>query len=56
MFPPYSVGLLYAAANEPKELWQVPDCPHGQGRQCAPEEYQSRVVAFWLDLFEISGP
>ena len=36
MFPSNSVEILYEAAREPKLLWQIPDCPHGQGRQCAP--------------------
>lgn len=51
LFPPDSVEVLYAAAREPKEFWQVSGCPHGQARQCATQEYEQRVIAFWQKTF-----
>ena len=42
---------LYAQAREPKELWLIPDIGHTQGAQKVPEEYATRVGAFfdrWL--------
>ena len=56
VFPPDSVELLYAAAREPKEFWQVPGCPHGQARQCVPEEFERRVVTFWRETFGNPNP
>ena len=47
--PKDSVEVLYEAAREPKALWQIPDCPHDLGYECAPEEYERRVLAFWRD-------
>jgi fermentation-respiration switch protein FrsA (DUF1100 family) len=56
VFPSDAVELLYAAASEPKQIWKVADCPHGQARQCAPEEFERRVVAFWRETFRIVQP
>ena len=54
LFPPNSVESVYQAAREPKNIWRIPTCPHGQGHQCAPAEYEQRVVAFWRKSFRIS--
>jgi fermentation-respiration switch protein FrsA (DUF1100 family) len=54
LFPPDSVERVYEAAQDPKEFWQIAGCPHGQGRTCAGEEYERRVVAFWRETFGIS--
>ena len=56
LFPPDSVEILYAAALEPKLLWQIPGCPHGEGYKCAPAEYERRVLAFWREVFGIPEP
>lgn len=54
LFPHDSVERLYSSAREPKEYWLVPGCPHGQARECEPEEYPRRVIAFWEKALEIS--
>jgi fermentation-respiration switch protein FrsA (DUF1100 family) len=49
---PDSAHKIFAEAPGPKELWMVPDCPHGQAPAVAPEEYKARVNGFfsrWLD-------
>jgi fermentation-respiration switch protein FrsA (DUF1100 family) len=53
LFPTDSVELLYAAAGEPKEFWQVPDCLHGQARQCRSDDFERRVIAFWQGTFDM---
>ena len=37
----------YRAAGEPKSLWIVPDCGHGNYPLVAPEEWEERVVGFF---------
>jgi fermentation-respiration switch protein FrsA (DUF1100 family) len=39
--------VLYEAAGEPKELWQVPGAEHTKGWQQAREDYERRALAFW---------
>jgi len=36
-----------ARAGDPKALWIVPDCGHGEYLPAAPEEWERRVVAFF---------
>ncbi len=56
-FPKDSVGEVYQAAREPKELWQIPECsPHGRGWECKGEEYERRMLAFWRKTFGIAQP
>ncbi len=50
---PFDGELLYANAGEPKELWQVPDCPHVQCFAMQPTEYISRVSAFLEKSFAL---
>ena len=38
---------LFDAASEPKELWVVPNAPHGDLYASAPAEYERRVLAFF---------
>jgi hypothetical protein len=38
---------FYAAAEEPKEIWEVPGAQHVGGITTAPEEYERRVMAFF---------
>jgi len=43
-------GALYeAAAKGRAELWTVPNAGHTQGLFVSPEEYRSRVLAFFQD-------
>jgi uncharacterized protein len=35
------------AANEPKELWQIPESGHTGGIDARPDEYERRVVGFF---------
>ncbi len=39
---------IYANANEPKELWIVPEAPHADFHRFAPEEYERRVLGFLI--------
>lgn len=38
---------FYAAAGEPKEIWEVPGAQHVGGITTQPEEYERRVMAFF---------
>ncbi len=38
---------LYAAANEPKELWRLPGVEHTKASEVYPEEFYRRVVGFF---------
>ena len=38
---------FYAAAGEPKELWEVPGAQHVGGITTQPAEYERRVIAFF---------
>jgi hypothetical protein len=37
----------YAAAGEPKALWEIPESGHVGGLQARPREYERRVIAFF---------
>ncbi|MBN1954188.1 MAG: prolyl oligopeptidase family serine peptidase [Anaerolineae bacterium] len=39
-------------AREPKELWIVPNCGHGEYLNVAAEEWEERVVAFFDQAFQ----
>jgi pimeloyl-ACP methyl ester carboxylesterase len=39
--------VYYAAAGQPKELWEVPGAGHTGGLSAQPEEYERRVIAFF---------
>lgn len=43
---PYDSDHLYAAANEPKRLWQVPEAGHVRAYDLVPDEWIERVGAF----------
>jgi len=40
---------FYAAAGEPKQIWEVPNGQHIAGITTEPEEYERRVVGFFDD-------
>jgi fermentation-respiration switch protein FrsA (DUF1100 family) len=40
-------AVYYAAAGEPRELWEIPDAPHTGGLGARPEEYERRVIGFF---------
>jgi dipeptidyl aminopeptidase/acylaminoacyl peptidase len=54
VIPGDSGSVLYAAANEPKDLWLIAGADHAQGWQQEPAEYERRVLAFWEQA--LSGP
>ena len=58
VFPSDSVEVLYEAARQPKELWQIPGATHSTrgGWETAPEEYERRVLAFWRQTFGLTQP
>jgi len=39
--------LFYAAAREPKQIWEVPNGQHIAGITTEPAEYERRVIAFF---------
>jgi hypothetical protein len=39
--------LLYEAAREPKELWELPEARHGGGYFFDKEAYAARIAAFF---------
>jgi fermentation-respiration switch protein FrsA (DUF1100 family) len=43
---------LYEAAAEPKELWKVPGAAHVRSYKTEPEEYITRVTAFFDEVFK----
>jgi uncharacterized protein len=40
---------FYAAASEPKQIWEVPNGQHIAGITTEPEEYERRVIGFFDD-------
>jgi hypothetical protein len=36
----------FAAAGDPKELWEIPEAGHTGGLAARPQEYEERVVGF----------
>ena len=40
---------FYEAAQEPKQIWEVPNGQHVAGITTAPKEYERRVVGFFDD-------
>jgi fermentation-respiration switch protein FrsA (DUF1100 family) len=43
---PQEGRLLFSAANEPKELWEIEGAAHGDFHGFAPVAYERRVGAF----------
>jgi pimeloyl-ACP methyl ester carboxylesterase len=41
------VRRFYAAAHEPKTLWEIPEAGHGGGWSARPQDYAERLVAFF---------
>jgi fermentation-respiration switch protein FrsA (DUF1100 family) len=39
----------YAAAGEPKQIWEIPEAAHTGGIDARPHEYERRVVGFFDD-------
>ena len=47
---------FYAAAREPKELWEVPGSGHMKGIEAQPAEYERRIVGFFdRTLLDVSA-
>lgn len=38
---------FYAAADEPREIWEVPGAQHVGGITMRPAEYERRVITFF---------
>ena len=49
----YFSRLFYAAANEPKELWELPEGLHGAAILQGAQEYQSRLVRFFGQALDV---
>lgn len=43
---PADTEALFASAQEPKELWMVPNARHEDLHRVAPSEYEARVISF----------
>jgi hypothetical protein len=46
--------LFYEAANEPKELWKLPDGRHGTAILQGAQEYQNRLLAFFGKALDVN--
>ena len=44
---PRSITQFYAAANEPKEMWTIPNTKHISGLYTHPQEYEKKVIGFF---------
>jgi fermentation-respiration switch protein FrsA (DUF1100 family) len=47
LIPASNGQKLFAAAQEPKELWIIPNADHGGTLAAAGDEYEKRVGAFF---------
>jgi pimeloyl-ACP methyl ester carboxylesterase len=47
LMPEWNVRELFGAAQEPKQLWIIPDADHGKCRQLGGFEYETRVAGFF---------
>ena len=47
--------LFYAAAGEPKQIWEVPNGQHIAGITTAPAEYERRVIGFFDEHLRAEG-
>jgi len=47
MLGPRSINQFYAAANEPKQMWIIPDTGHINGLNTHPQEYEEKVIGFF---------
>lgn len=45
--PAVNAARLFAAAGEPKELWDAPEAEHARVQDAYPEEYERRVAGFF---------
>jgi fermentation-respiration switch protein FrsA (DUF1100 family) len=45
--PPAQARAIYAAAEDPKQLWIIPEATHTTGHSTTPEEYERRVSEFF---------
>ena len=50
----YFSRLFYAAANEPKELWELPNGLHGGAILQGAQEYQKRLLEFFGEALEVN--
>jgi len=39
----------YASADEPKQIWEIPEASHTGGITAKPKEYERRVIGFFDD-------
>ena len=37
----------YAAAGQPKQIWEIPEAAHTGGIEARPKEYERRVIGFF---------
>jgi fermentation-respiration switch protein FrsA (DUF1100 family) len=49
---PVDTQILFERARSPRQLWFVPNAGHVDLQQAAPQEYETRVLAFLANLPE----
>jgi len=54
--PAGNADLLYAAAGEPKELWDAPAAEHSRVQDAYPDEYERRVAGFFDRYLRTARP
>ena len=47
ILPPDAGERLFAAAGEPKEYWECPECGHHEFDTMRPREFEQRVIGFF---------
>jgi uncharacterized protein len=48
-FEQRQMRLYYAAAHDPKLLWEIPETDHGNGFRVRPQEYADKIVSFFSE-------
>jgi hypothetical protein len=49
----HAAAFIAEAAPDRVERWEVPDAGHTDGYEVAPDDWQSRVVAFLRDALDV---
>lgn len=42
---------VYRSAQEPKDIWEIPEALHGEGYKIYPTEYSNKLISFFNDAF-----
>ena len=47
------VRYFYEIADEPKELWEIPETHHGGQLEARPLEYEEKMISFFDDTLQM---